>query len=1738
MENIYQTCQRCKQGKITHYSTKNKWINIALVTFFVIMGYFFFTTAASIIADKLVDKEIPLTDSRLKQLLITAILTAVVVIPAHYFYNILKHLRSWLTKECPYCEQGYIIAQRASNIQAIIYFFDLFLFQQILLPMFKTLTFQFLRKTHKKVYPIIAFLKFIFYLSLFFGAIPFLVFLLGRDHLLGLVVAIFVMVYILGLIFFGSEENRVYQKGTIFLSIPLYYVCMVEIFRWSWFLSSKDLSIIPDQSSFLWMGIENLIRTQLFMDLFEVYDLGIATMSATTFLTHSAIFATRLVIDIALIAMLIQMAIDSFQRARHYKFTGEKVENITEGEVLTDLENLVLTGSPKNIHDVKENLETVLGVVQQVKPYVKSVQQVAFNEEDKKAAEECSLQIDQLQPGEKEEKQPYSIHFLQRILAIVFVCAWASSFSLGINTFIRNVTAHEISLLMAAAERDQFKLDPIARQNFYLKAISKDLTYHPAIWKSAQTYLKMADANLNLLDTDEALNNIEGYFEQVSLLRETKEYENLYQSKVTDLQPEAYMLRGLAFLLQERTDLAIAELRRRQTLVNRRLIFNIMLMQTSQGLFTKSAGDLLESAYSELGFDAENPSLVYGQLLDSIINGKNNRWYKVIYDLERVLEQNKIKNSNLKQKFCLYLAQAAMRQGKKSYDVAEKYFREVLKMQPNNLEVVLGLANLYRLQKKYQQMYDILLTAPQETRKVSYNAYLLSTYVLLGKKDKALELLGYIDTYPVRKHLKGYVKKYLYDSFPEESLLDAAFSWDVALVKKQRTVAYFYLALQNIRKKSYGKAADYLRQVILLGQRDLVEYHQSKIEFENIQILLENKNYQPYLFFEKAYFEKLNDLVKTELQNIISPEKKAIEGLKLIMESSYQENKRRGIRALTIRPIVSAKNFLPFLVTALQENDDELKKVALEGLVGIGSLSLPAKEYVEKELAHSLEDIRLLCVKVFAQWGKEGIESLVKALENDSEYVQRDAAYALAQLGETAKSAVKELQKLLSNEKSMVRFASFTALRQIGSPHNKEALFGISLKHNDRDLRLAAMSEVEKHYSGFFDEYKKDIVPFLIETLLHDKDGQNRKWAALRLLIYQDKKILNDKKIFSELEQKTKLSLSSSNLDEKLRMAIWLLNTYDLWKQKKELALSAITERWKLGDTEDQRRVTKRILSQVVNKNVLLLRAAFEDKDKHVKDAAQFMVEQMVEAQNFSQTVSAVIAFCAEIMKDKNNHVRALSMIKFALQKKLKISMPVCLKFIHHEQKQVQELFVKAIVSVKNDYQWTISDIKNIFTGLNKKYSVVSSCKVAHHFRLQHPRLFSTYARLLESEQKEVLLYCIDLVALYSNKQEVNKLFSKLASTVENKADVADYLFRKWSAISTFKECYDMSQQYPFAAGKFPSIVLELQRKRNLQENEITEFLFAWMKGANKDAVVSATAILPRLKVWPAEAMTILLDLVQTSDEAVSSEAQRVLLEMTSIYAIEDLRTWLKDVSPRIRSAAVKAVGKMGVRAAELFPIVLSLIDDESTQVQETVVSVFSSIGNPVIPFLEQALSSSDRKKINAIACLHQMGEQDSEVAIKTLIKYMNLKEDNFTLLSLRALEKHTSIRFQPIVLPALQKLSLRSEESQIIYWYLMYVIGEKQQALKELTNLLEVSQKNSLKILDRLIKVSPKYVVTYLKKAMQQRYSRIDAIQAMETLAKIENVAGVTIILNEMKKDANPDVQRKAQEVLDLLSK
>ncbi len=141
MENIYTACQRCNDGKISHYPAKNKTINIVLIIIACINLYFVLGFFSKILQAKLQDIEVPINDPNMIGLLISGGILAIIGACSHYFYNIIQQLRSWLSKDCPYCEDGYIIKIRTSMFSSIVYFFDLLIFEQILIPMFQALTY-------------------------------------------------------------------------------------------------------------------------------------------------------------------------------------------------------------------------------------------------------------------------------------------------------------------------------------------------------------------------------------------------------------------------------------------------------------------------------------------------------------------------------------------------------------------------------------------------------------------------------------------------------------------------------------------------------------------------------------------------------------------------------------------------------------------------------------------------------------------------------------------------------------------------------------------------------------------------------------------------------------------------------------------------------------------------------------------------------------------------------------------------------------------------------------------------------------------------------------------------------------------------------------------------------------------------------------------------------------------------------------------------------------------------------------------------------------------------------------------------------------------------------------------------------------------------------------------------------------------------------------------------------------
>ena len=181
--NIYEICKRCDHGKIHGLDKKDKIIIIVTTLILLIPLFFVFQASMQIAALKFANKTVPLKSPLMLQLVISGSIFVLLAWISHYYLKVINKIKSWFNKTCPYCKDGYVIKNRANAGQTIVYFLDLFIFEQILLPMYKTLTFQKFWKNETKEKLWVVASKLCFYLFLFFGSIPFLIFLLGSNKI-------------------------------------------------------------------------------------------------------------------------------------------------------------------------------------------------------------------------------------------------------------------------------------------------------------------------------------------------------------------------------------------------------------------------------------------------------------------------------------------------------------------------------------------------------------------------------------------------------------------------------------------------------------------------------------------------------------------------------------------------------------------------------------------------------------------------------------------------------------------------------------------------------------------------------------------------------------------------------------------------------------------------------------------------------------------------------------------------------------------------------------------------------------------------------------------------------------------------------------------------------------------------------------------------------------------------------------------------------------------------------------------------------------------------------------------------------------------------------------------------------------------------------------------------------------------------------------------------------------------
>lgn len=175
--NIFEICSYCDKGKIKRLSFLNTILVLLVVAVIGVLLFSIGQVALHVLTEKLQDKEVSIKSPMVIRGVYSALILAVFVILTHSIFNAFRKLKALFTHTCPHCEEGYIIKNRVGLFRTAFHFIDLFIFEQILIPMYKTLTFQHFWNNEKKESKLVILVKTLFYLFLFLDLYHFSYFL-------------------------------------------------------------------------------------------------------------------------------------------------------------------------------------------------------------------------------------------------------------------------------------------------------------------------------------------------------------------------------------------------------------------------------------------------------------------------------------------------------------------------------------------------------------------------------------------------------------------------------------------------------------------------------------------------------------------------------------------------------------------------------------------------------------------------------------------------------------------------------------------------------------------------------------------------------------------------------------------------------------------------------------------------------------------------------------------------------------------------------------------------------------------------------------------------------------------------------------------------------------------------------------------------------------------------------------------------------------------------------------------------------------------------------------------------------------------------------------------------------------------------------------------------------------------------------------------------------------------------
>jgi hypothetical protein len=1029
------------------------------------------------------------------------------------YFPLDRKWNAWWRKVCPSCEAGITKRHDVGLGAQLAYLLDLFLFKEVLVPTYRTLTYQWLWRDPKPAdeTKLGRTARIMGFTLVIFGAVPFLAFLAGKNSPVTLGVAALVAFVVWRMTF--SKSTTDYRKGVAFLMVPLYYVSMVELIRWTWILSLPPEGVPPDTSDLYLLGVDTLLSTQIFFRFPDKIGIKLFSGSVDTALAGWAVFYARLLLDMSLITALTKALLNAIFSAQVYRETGLKGGmSQADTKALATIQELGLKRDPKAIGKLEKSLKEVAGAVVRARDYVRGVAGAAEPGSAEKAAADRSLALIEGPDirafvGEVKRSAPAAsgTRLSDRFLSIIFVAAWAALFFVFFGGAIRRAIARDVQDLIERAGQPALKDNPLARRVLYERALKKAPDNHELLLLASQTDLDVAERRVFLLDLDQALIEIDTAFQKTIHLQELTGLENNpYVAQEKAISARAYALRARVFVVRNDRERAIAELRKERTQDTRRLLFLLALDRAAEGLVTPAAPSELATAVAELGIDEEYKPGLLVPICHAILElraGKLEEGLKELRPLEASLDDF---SRELRCDVRHVIAEALLRADPLERPAAVKVLREVLAEERDHGEARLALAHALRLSrdaKGARAEFETAAALPDAA--TSGHARLGLALLALERNDRAEAkkiLVGMAEHRDTDALFREDLGHFLDDEIGADTFLDRAARWREDQHYAQTTLAEVAIALREIAEKDLGQAALELREVVVAGDPGQAEVDLARTLLDLIQVEKEQRSFNPDLFFHQLHLTALGRRIREEVKRILFPSGETVRILALALDDKRAVERSRAITAVSNGRLVGAEKLRPLLERGLGDKDADVRLAALEALGELGDqaarASLPKVTAARKD---SDQRIRRAAVRVIqVAGGDESERALEEMLEDQDKYVRRDAAYAIARVGSSAKHALPALVAHLDDKEVMVRDAAFAGVRALDRD-GADALAPTIGKVKDTEVSIQAIKHLERAFPEIANRDRETITAFCLRVLDHDTDPASRRWAAAKL---------------------------------------------------------------------------------------------------------------------------------------------------------------------------------------------------------------------------------------------------------------------------------------------------------------------------------------------------------------------------------------------------------------------------------------------------------------------------------------------------------------------------------------------------------------------------------------------------------------------------------------------------------------